>query len=89
MFLVYIVSFVVIFFFIARIFGFNPGALLTNMLARVLSGIIFISICNYLTGLAGRNFHVNINETSLAVSAVLGISGICFLYLLQWILTIM
>ncbi|MCX4326413.1 MAG: pro-sigmaK processing inhibitor BofA family protein [Lachnospiraceae bacterium] len=85
----YIVVFLLIFFILSKIFSFNPYNLLANMLVRVLSGIIFISICNYLIFMSGKNFHVNINETSLLVSAFLGISGVCFLYVFQWILTIM
>lgn len=87
--IMYIVVFVLIFFVISKIFGANPYNLLVNMLLRVLSGIIFISVCNYLLFISGKNFHVNINEISLVVSALLGISGVCFLYLFQWILTIM
>ncbi|MFG6329258.1 MAG: pro-sigmaK processing inhibitor BofA family protein [Lachnospiraceae bacterium] len=87
--IMYIAAFVLLFFIISKTFGANPYNLLANILLRVLSGIIFISICNYLIFISGKNFHVNINETSLVVSALLGISGVCFLYLFQWVLTIM
>lgn len=89
MFEMYIASFVLMFFVVSTIFGFNPIELIANMLIRVLSGIVFISICNYLILLSGRNLYVNINEISVAISALLGISGVCFLYLFEWILTIM
>lgn len=89
MFELYIASFFLVFLVIAKIFGFNPAGLLINMLIRVLSGIVFISVCNYLIFLSGRNFHVNINEISVSISAILGISGLSFLYVFQWILTIM
>lgn len=89
MFVVYIVAFLIIFFMVSKIFNFNPYDLLGNMVVRVLSGIIFISVCNYLIFISGKNLHVNINETSLVISALLGISGVCFLYLFQWILTMM
>ena len=85
--IMYIAAFVLLFFIISKTFGANPYNLLANILLRVLSGIIFIS--NYLIFISGKNFHVNINETSLVVSALLGISGVCFLYLFQWVLTIM
>ncbi|MCI9079681.1 MAG: hypothetical protein HFH68_12320 [Lachnospiraceae bacterium] len=87
--IMYIVVFILIFFLVSKTFGANPFNLITNILLRVLSGIIFINICNYLILIPGKNFHVNINEISLVVSAILGISGICFLYLFQWVLTIM
>lgn len=86
---VYIVVFLLFFFMASKVFKFNPYNLVANILLRVLSGIIFISICNYLVFISGRSFHVNINETSLLVSAFLGISGVCFLYVFQWVLTIM
>lgn len=86
---VYIVVFLLIFFITSKIFKFNPCNLAVNILLRVLSGIIFISICNYLIFISGKSFHLNINETSLLISAFLGISGVCFLYVFQWILTIM
>lgn len=89
MFEVYIVSFFLIFLVISKTFRLSPIGLIANMLIRVLSGIVFISVCNYLIFLLGRNFHVNINEISVAISAILGISGLCFLYIFQWILTIM
>lgn len=89
MFEVYIVAFILIFYLIYVIFGFNPINITVNILIRVLSGIVFISVCNYLIFLLGRSLYVNINEISLAISALLGISGLCFLYLFQWILTIM
>lgn len=85
MFEVYIVAFVLV----CVTFGFNVIDLAANMLIRVLSGIVFISVCNYLIFLLGRSLYVNINEISLTISALLGISGLCFLYLFQWILTIM
>lgn len=86
---IYIVLFILIFFLVAKAFGSSVTGILANMLIRVLSGIVFISVCNYLVFLSDRNLHVNINETSLVISAILGISGLCFLYLFQWILTIM
>lgn len=89
MFVVYIVVFIILFVLVSVIFGANPVQLAADMLVRLMSGIVFISVCNYLLFLAGKNFHVNINETSIVISAVLGISGVCFLYLFQWILTIM
>lgn len=89
MFIVYIVVFLIIFFLGSKIFNFNPYDVLGNMIVRVLSGIIFISVCNYLIFISGKNLHVNINETSIVISAFLGISGVCFLYLFQWILTMM
>ena len=85
MFIVYIVVFLIIFFLGSKIFNFNPYDVLGNMIVRVLSGIIFISVCNYLIFISGKN----INETSIVISAFLGISGVCFLYLFQWILTMM
>lgn len=85
----YIVVFLLFFFMASKIFKFNPCNLAANILLRVLSGIIFISICNYLVFISGKSFYLNINETSLLVSAFLGISGICFLYVFQWVLTIM
>lgn len=87
--IIYIVVFILIFFVVSKTFGANPYNLLTNMLLRALSGIIFISVCNYLMFISGKNLHLNINEISMAVSVLLGISGVCFLYLFQWILTIM
>ena len=87
--IMYIVAFILIFCLVSKTFGVNPLNLLVNMLLRVLSGIVFIIFCNYLIFMSGKSFHVNINEISLVVSAVLGISGVCFLYLFQWILTIM
>ncbi len=87
--IMYIMAFILIFSLVSRTFGVNPFNLLANMLLRVLSGIVFISFCNYLIFMSGKNFHVNINEISLVVSALLGISGVCFLYLFQWVLTIM
>lgn len=87
--IIYIVVFILTFFVISKTFGANPYNLLANMLLRVLSGIIFISVCNYLLFISGKNFYLNINEISLAVSALLGISGVCFLFLFKWILTIM
>lgn len=87
--IIYIVVFILIFFVVSKTFGANPYNLLTNMLLRALSGIIFISVCNYLLFISGKNLHLNINEISMVVSALLGISGVCFLYLFQWILTIM
>ena len=89
MFVVYIVAFLIVFFLVSKIFNFNPYDVLGNMVVRVLSGIIFISVCNYLIFISGKNLHVNINETSLVISALLGIGGVCFLYLFQWILTMM
>ncbi|HBA97466.1 MAG TPA: hypothetical protein DCZ23_05095 [Lachnospiraceae bacterium] len=86
---IYIVLFILIFFLVSKAFGSSVTGILANMLIRVLSGIVFISVCNYLVFLSDRNLHVNINETSLVISAILGISGLCFLYLFQWILTIM
>lgn len=89
MFEFYIASFFLIFLVIAKVFDFNLAGLLINMLIRVLSGIVFISVCNYIIFLSGRNFHVNINEISVSISAILGMSGLSFLYIFQWILTIM
>lgn len=89
MFEFYIASFFLIFLVIAKVFDFNLAVLLINMLIRVLSGIVFISVCNYIIFLSGRNFHVNINEISVSISAILGMSGLSFLYIFQWILTIM
>ena len=48
MFIVYIVAFLIVFFLVSKIFNFNPYDVLGNMVVRVLSGIIFISVCNYL-----------------------------------------
>lgn len=86
---VYIVAFLFVFILISKILGFNPVCLIINMWIRVLSGIVFISFCNYFIFLAGGNMYVNINEISVAVSALLGMGGVCFLYFFQWILTIM
>lgn len=85
----YIVFLILILFLISKAFGLNLASIFANMLIRILSGIVFISVCNYLIFLSGRSLHVNINEISVAVSALLGTSGVCFLYLFQWILTIM
>ena len=54
MFIVYIVAFLIVFFLVSKIFNFNPYDVLGNMVVRVLSGIIFISVCNYLIFISGK-----------------------------------
>lgn len=84
-FIVAICVFLVLFF---RSFGLKIEVVLFNTLLRCLSGLVIIYICNFFLSGMGQNLTVKINEISLCISAVLGISGVFFLYCFQWFLTI-
>lgn len=65
------------------------GKCLWDMMARGLSGLIILYVCDFFLVKIGENLIVNINEISLTISALLGIPGIFFLYCFRWYLTIL
>ena len=74
------------FFVLCR--GGNVGKVVLNMLIRCLFCLVCIYLCNELIVYFGGNISVKINEITACVSALLGISGVAALYILQWFFTI-
>lgn len=85
----YIAVFLVIYVIIIKIFNLKLLSTTLNIILRVLLGIVFISFVNFIIYFLGANLHVNINEISIVISAFFGISGIVFLFIFQWFLTMM
>lgn len=83
----YFVAFCLFFLLFLSFMDVNVKALIVNTLNRCLSGIVFITIVNFLFKFSGINLMVNINQISMSVSGILGISGVFFLYVFQWLLT--
>lgn len=86
---IYIVVFLGLYVIIGKVFNLNLLSTTLNLMLRVLLGIVFISFANYILYFSGAKLHVNINEISMTISAFLGISGIIFLFIFQWFLTMM
>ena len=86
---IYIVVFFAIYVIIVKVFNLKLLSTTLNLMLRVLLGIVFISFVNYILYFFGAELHVNINEISMTISAVFGISGIIFLFIFQWFLTMM
>lgn len=82
---------VIIFFFgvLTFLFGYNPGEIFLNMVARMLTGLVVLYLCNLIFEKLAPKCIVNINEITMLISAILGIPGVIFTYLLHWILTIL
>ena len=83
----YYVAFLMIFLLFLSFMNVNVKELFINTLTRCLSGIVFITFANFLLKMLGLNLMVNINQISLVISGILGISGVIFTYIFQWILT--
>ena len=74
-------------FFIICIWG-NLGKIILNALIRCLFCLVCVYVCNGLISYFGGNIVVKINEITICVSTILGISGVAGLYLLQLFFTI-
>lgn len=65
----------------------NIGKTILNMVIRCLFGLVCIYFCNEIILYFGGNISVKINEISACVSALLGMSGVAALYVLQLFFT--
>lgn len=63
------------------------GEFLLNCVIRCLFGLVCIYLCNYVIAYFGWDLSVKINEISACASAILGMSGIAGLYVLQLFFT--
>ena len=84
---IYFVAFFAFFVIFLNLMEVKVTEMIINILNRVLLGVVFIMFANYMFKIAGVDFMVNINQVSVTVSGILGISGVIFLFAFQWILT--
>ena len=85
---VYMAAFIILCtLFIICIWG-NLGKIILNALIRCLFCLFCVYVCNGLISYFGGNIVVKINEITICVSTILGISGVAGLYLLQLFFTI-
>ena len=85
---VYMAAFIILCtLFIICIWG-NLGKIILNALIRCLFCLVCVYVCNGLISCFGGNIVVKINEITVCVSALLGISGVAGLYILQLFFTI-
>lgn len=63
------------------------GKIILNMIIRCLFCLVCIYFCNQLIVYFGGNISVKINEITACVSALLGVSGVAALYILQLFFT--
>ena len=66
----------------------NMGRVIMNAAIRCLFCLICVYLCNDLIRYFGGNIAVKINEITVCVSTLLGISGVAGLYILQLFFTI-
>lgn len=66
----------------------NMGRVLMNAVIRCLFCLICVYLCNGMIRYCGGNIAVKINEITVCVSTLLGISGVAGLYVLQLFFTI-
>lgn len=66
----------------------NMGRVLMNAVIRCLFCLICVYLCNGMIQYFGGNIAVKINEITVCVSTLLGISGVAGLYVLQLFFTI-
>lgn len=81
-----IVFWVLCIFFMISLWS-DFGKIVLNTVIRCLFGLVCIYFCNEFILYFGGNISVKINEISACVSALLGISGVAALYLLQLFFT--
>lgn len=77
---------VVILLICLRCLGLKVEIILFRLIGRCLSGIVVLYVCNFFLSEMNKNLIVNINEITLLISAILGMPGIVFLYILRWFL---
>lgn len=78
---------VLVIMFLIYIWG-NMGRVIMNAVIRCLFCLICVYLCNGLIQYFGGNIAVKINEITVCVSTLLGISGVAGLYVLQLFFTI-
>lgn len=72
--------------FLICIWG-NMGRVIMNAAIRCLFCLICVYLCNGLIQYFGGNIAVKINEITVCVSTLLGVSGVAGLYVLQLFFT--
>ncbi len=78
---------ILVIMFLVCIWG-NMGRVIMNAVIRCLFCLICVYLCNDLIQYFGGNIAVKINEITVCVSTLLGISGVAGLYVLQLFFTI-
>lgn len=68
--------------------GVDAWRYLFHFMIRCLSGLVIIYVVNSAMQYYGVDIAVKINEISIALSGILGIWGVIFLYALQYYFTI-
>ena len=82
-----IMVFVIFCHLVGRCYGRSVVSEMGIVLERVLSCLIIQAFCNFFILRIRDDLVVNITEISMAISAILGIPGILFLYAFRWIST--